>query len=233
MMNATHGPSGALAGLASLWAGYRLGVPVEMTTGTAWVAACTAGALLPDSDHPSSNVARLWGPLTSIPAGILGRWAGGHRAGTHDVSKGAPLLFGFVLMVGAFLPWARLGVVALLVGLTLLGFAGLIPGRLENNRLLNLLASWGVAWAITPPEGWPLPVVLAIGLGVALGVLVGIAGDACTLSGVPWKGRDVHLLPRPLRIRTGKTAELVIFRLPILAGIVFMLVALNGALVPA
>lgn len=250
MMNATHGPSGALAGLAILAGRVQLMGAVDPVTAGLWVVGCTAGALLPDADHPSSYTARLWGPLTSVPARALGRWAGGHRAGTHDVSRGAPVLFGLVFAVGLLVPllarvldgrWATAStvtgtaVLALLFGMTFLGFAAFLPGRWEAKPLINFVFSWAAALAVGQyyPSGLPLLTVALVGLGVAVGVLTGIAGDACTVSGVPWRGRDVHLLPRAMRIHTGRWTELVFFRLPILTGIVVLLALLGHPAVVA
>jgi hypothetical protein len=77
------------------------------------------------------------------------------------------------------------------------------------------------------PTGLPRSVVLGAAAGIALGVVVGIAGDACTVSGVPWRGRDVHLLPGPLRCHTDRWTEVVFFRAPILAGVVVLAYVLS------
>ncbi|MDP9829393.1 hypothetical protein J2S57_005142 [Kineosporia succinea] len=41
------------------------------------VAGATAGGMLPDADHHASSTAKVWGPLTSIPARWFGRMVGG------------------------------------------------------------------------------------------------------------------------------------------------------------
>lgn len=236
MMNETHAPSGTLAGLLALTAARLVTVVPDTPITLGWLAGCTAGALLPDTDHPSSTPSRIWGPLTSKPAGWLGRAAGGHRAATHDVSKGAPALFGLAFTAGLVAPGAyelagqphglgiasrvaSMTVVALLAGLTLSGLHRHI-GRWAKSGPGNFAASWAIGWAITTmyPTGLPWTVALAIGVGVTLGVLAGIAGDGCTLSGIPWRGRTLHLLPRSWRVRTNSAAEVRYVRAPILVG---------------
>lgn len=221
MMAATHGPSGTLVGLAGVWAA-GLVAPVEPATAVVAVVGCTAGAMLPDTDHPSSTSARLWGPLTRIPCRILNRVAGGHRAATHDVSRGAPLAFAGFIVAGLLVPQVRVVVVALLVGLAIAGAAPMLPGRrveIARNPAANLATSLVVAFAATPDGGWPLAVVAVAGVAVAAGVVAGIAGDACTRSGVPWRGRDRHLVPFGFRIRTGAAAEVWLVRPVVYAGV--------------
>jgi membrane-bound metal-dependent hydrolase YbcI (DUF457 family) len=71
--------------------------------------------------------------------------------------------------------------------------------------------------------GWP-----DAGLAFGLGYLSHFLTDGMTKYGVPlWPGRKIHLLPRPLRIRTGSFAETLVA----LAGM-FVLVWLLPALVP-
>lgn len=221
-MAATHGPSGTLVGLAGVWAAGLI-APVELVTAAVAVVGCTAGAMLPDTDHPSSTSARLWGPLTRIPCRILNKAAGGHRAATHDVSRGAPLAFAVFIAAGMLVPHLRVVVVALLVGLAIAGVAPMLPGRrieIARNPAANLVVSLVVAFAATPDGGWPLAVVAVAGAAVAAGVVAGIAGDACTWHGVPWRGRDRHVLPRRLRFRTGTAPEVWLVRPVVYAGVV-------------
>lgn len=286
-MTATHGPSGTLAGLLGLAALRVAAVLLSLTiapdtpAALAWIAGCTAGALLPDTDHHSSSPAKLWGPLTSVPCRWIGWAAGGHREGTHDISRGAPLLFAGVFALGLTAPAAyhltggphaldvatraaSMAVVALTAGLTFLGVAALLSvraavellfGRRTARRLpaqwhteapLNFAASWLVAAEVSKPypAGLPWPVIAALTGGIACGVVVGIAGDGCTVSGIPWRnrrdpkpgerarrkdqwGRDnVHLLPYGWRIRTDSPAETRYVRTPILVAIVALAVVL-------
>jgi hypothetical protein len=241
MMNSSHGPAGCLSGLAGIALAHVAHFTPDTPTTAGWLAGATAGALLPDADHPSSTPSRMWGPLTSVPASALGRLAGGHREGTHDVSRGAPALFAAAFAVGLAAPaayhwsggpaWlglasrmAGMTVVALLVGLTLSALHHHI-GWWAARGPQNFAASWMVAAAISTayPTGLPWQVTTATACGVAIGCLVGGIGlDACTLSGVPWRGRKIHLLPRGWRIRTSSPAEARYVRAPILVGIVLL-----------
>jgi hypothetical protein len=119
---------------------------------------------------------------------------------------------------------AGMTVVALLVGLTLSALHHHI-GWWAARGPQNFAASWMVAAAISTayPTGLPWQVTTATACGVAIGCLVGGIGlDACTLSGVPWRGRKIHLLPRGWRIRTSSPAEARYVRAPILVGIVLL-----------
>lgn len=239
MMNESHGPGGTLAALAALTVARAATYTPDTPTTLAFIIGGTAGALLPDTDHPSSTPSQMWGPLTSGPAGVLGRLAGGHRAGTHDVSRGAPVLFAVAFALGLTAPaayhatggpaWlglasraAGMTVVALLAGLTLSGLHHHI-GWWAARGPQNFAASWLAAAAVSTayPTGLPWQVTTGAALGVALGCLAGGIGlDACTLTGVPWRGRKVHLLPRGWRVRTNSPAETRYVRAPILIGCV-------------
>ncbi len=185
MLGHSHALSGLAAGAATLpWA------PVQGTVAqVAWVAAAGGFAMLPDLDHSGSTVSDMWGPITDVPSGAVGRLAQGHRWGTHDAVL-APLAF---------------GALALAIGLALRALNFVIPGRAENTVVGNLILSWGSAWLLlqhSPGPGW-LP------WAVALGVLTHIAGDAITTAGVPvpvlWVFHRARL--KLLPIRTGATVE--------------------------
>ncbi|GLY32085.1 metal-dependent hydrolase [Kineosporia sp. NBRC 101731] len=93
----------------------------------------------------------------------------------------------------------------------------------------NAALSWLTALAVvgTYPGGLPVTVIAAIVGGVLIGVPAGIAGDACTLSGVPWRGQDRHLLPYGWRIRTGSDVETKV-RVPILIAVTLLAWVLIG-----
>jgi membrane-bound metal-dependent hydrolase YbcI (DUF457 family) len=193
----SHALSGLAAGAATLpWA------PVEGTVAqVAWVAAVGGFAMLPDLDHSGSTVSDMWGPVTDVPSGAIGRLAQGHRWGTHDAIL-APLLFGALAVAAAGAFWSSLLLLALAIGLALRALNFVIPGRAENTVVGNLVLSWGGAWLLlghSPSPGW-LP------WAVALGVLVHIAGDAITTAGIPvplvWIARRCRLKLIPLRTGT-------------------------------
>ncbi len=203
MLGHSHALSGLAAGAATLpWA------PVDGTVAqVAWVAAVGGFAMLPDLDHSGSTVSDMWGPVTDVPSGAIGRLAQGHRWGTHDAVLG-PLAFGALAVAAAGAFWSSLLLMALAIGLALRALHFVIPGRAENTVVGNLIQSWGGAWLLlahSPNPAW-LP------WAVALGCLPHIAGDALTTAGVPvpliWlvKRCRIKLLP----IRTGAGIEKVV-----------------------
>ena len=172
----SHALSGLAAGAATLpWA------PVHGTVSqVAWVAAAGGFAMLPDLDHSGSTVSDMWGPITDVPSGAIGRLAQGHRWGTHDAVLG-PLAFGALAVPAAGAFWSSLLLMALAIGLALRALNFAIPGRMENTVVGNLVLSWGGAWLLldhSPNPAW-LP------WAVALGCLTHIAGDALTTAGIP------------------------------------------------
>jgi membrane-bound metal-dependent hydrolase YbcI (DUF457 family) len=196
----SHALSGLAAGAATLpWA------PVDgVVAQVAWVAAAGGFAMLPDLDHSGSTVSDMWGPVTDVPSGAVGRLAGGHRWGTHDALL-APVAFGAVALAAANLYWSSLVVMALAIGLALRALHFVIPGRAENTVVGNLALSFGGAWLLLSNTAQPTWLPWA----VALGVLTHIAGDLITRQGVPlpllWllKRKRVALTP----MRTGTTLE--------------------------
>lgn len=225
MLGHSHALSGLAAGAATLpWA------PVEGTVAqVAWVAAVGGFAMLPDLDHSGSTVSDMWGPVTDVPSGAIGRLAQGHRWGTHDAILG-PVVFGALAIAAAGAFWSSLLLMALAIGLALRALHFVIPGRTENTVVGNLILSWGGAWLLmahSPNPAW-LP------WAVALGVLTHIAGDALTTAGVPvpliWIFRRCRL--KLLPIRTGATVEkVVLVPLFVLATVGFLYV--NTAAGPA
>ncbi len=196
----SHALSGLAAGAATLpWA------PVDGTVAqVAWVAAAGGFAMLPDLDHSNSTVSDMWGPVTDVPSGAIGRLAGGHRWGTHDAVL-APIAFGALALAAANLFWSSLVLLTLAVGLALRALHFVIPGRAENTVVGNLALSFGGAWLLL--AHMPLPTWLP--WAVALGVLTHIAGDLITKQGVPlpvlWLARRKRIALTPMR--TGTTLE--------------------------
>ncbi|MGY1782987.1 metal-dependent hydrolase [Geodermatophilus sp. SYSU D01036] len=219
MLGHSHALSGLAAGAATLpWA------PVEGTVAqVAWVAAAGGFAMLPDLDHTGSTVSDMWGPVTDVPSGAIGRLAGGHRWGTHDAVL-APLAFGALALAAAGLFWSSLLVMALGIGLALRALHFVIPGRAENTVVGNLVLSFGGAWLLlahTPQPTW-LP------YAVGLGVLTHIAGDLITRQGVPlpvlWLAKRRRLALTPMR--TGTTLEKAVLA-PLFLGVAVWFVYAN------
>ncbi|MGY1707869.1 metal-dependent hydrolase [Geodermatophilus sp. SYSU D00697] len=197
MLGHSHALSGLAAGAATLpWA------PVEGPVAqVAWIAAAGGFAMLPDLDHSGSTVSDMWGPITDVPSGAIGRLAQGHRWGTHDAVL-APLAFGALALAAANAFWSSLLLIALAIGLALRALHFVIPGRTENTVVGNLVLSWAGAWLLL--EHMPQPAWLPY--AVALGVLTHIAGDALTKQGVPvplvWLLKRCRLALTPLRTGT-------------------------------
>jgi membrane-bound metal-dependent hydrolase YbcI (DUF457 family) len=170
----------------------------------AWVSAVGGFAMLPDLDQRGATISRMWGPVTDVPAGVVGRISGGHRWGTHDVVL-APVAFGLLAYAASGAWWSSLLLLALAIGLALRALNFVIPGRAENTVIGNLLMSWSAAWLLldhSPSPSW-LPLAVMAGVGTH------IVGDALTCQGVPvpllWTLRRSRLAVTPMR--TGATLE--------------------------
>jgi LexA-binding, inner membrane-associated putative hydrolase len=196
----SHALSGLAVGAATLpWAPVH--GPVAQVS---WVAAVGGFAMLPDLDQPGSTIARMWGPLTDIPSGAVGRIARGHRWGTHDTVL-APVVFFALATAAAKAYWSSLLLMALAIGLALHALNFVIPGRAENTILGNLALSWGGAWWLLAHSPWPQWLPWA----VAAGTVTHIGGDLLTREGVPvpvvWVLHRCRLALTPMR--TGTTLE--------------------------
>lgn len=209
-----HTLSGVAAGLWTLPV-----APVEGVAGSfVWVAATTGFALAPDLDHPGSTAARMWGPVSRLPAKGIGS-VFGHRGATHQLlavavtvafvwaattGRVAALVTEVAARAGHDDPaglghavghWTHLAVVAATVGLALA--AARVPWVM--NLTLAWLAAW-LVWRLNAPLGW-LP--WAAGLGVA----AHLAGDAVTVQGLPGRGGQ-RVGPR--LFRTGGPGEAIV-----------------------
>jgi membrane-bound metal-dependent hydrolase YbcI (DUF457 family) len=218
MLGHSHALSGLAAGAATLpWA------PVQGTVSqVAWVAAVGGFAMLPDLDSSGSTVSDMWGPITDVPSGAVGRLAQGHRWGTHDVILG-PVVFGALAIAAAGALWSSLLLMALAIGLALRALHVVIPGRAEDTVIGNLLLSWGGAWLLLAHS--PSPIWLP--LAVVVGVLTHIAGDGLTKEGVPvpvfWLFRRSRIAP--VHLHTGAVVErAVLVPLFVAATVVFLYV---------
>lgn len=192
MLGHSHAMSGLAVGAATLPLAAAAGV-TGVTAQIAWTAAVGGLAMLPDLDQggitwkgggpkmTGSTVARMWGPVTTTAASLVGKAARGHRAGTHDPVLAPGVAGGAAFFAAQWAPGAVL-VVALAIGLALQALHVVIPGRLEQTVIGNAVASFGLAWVLV----YRSDVDLAwLPWAVALGVLVHIAGDWLTVGGVP------------------------------------------------
>lgn len=207
MLGRNHVATGALTGLITLPL-----APVQSTVGAgAWILGWAGTALLPDLDSSGSSAARMWGPLTKAPASVIGRLAGGHRWGTHDLVL-APVLFVAASTMMSLTHLGRVTVLAVLLGLVLRGLAITGAGDGLRGAGVNLALSWSGAWwlAGSTTHGELMALMPWV---IAGGVAVHILGDALTLSGVPvpllWLADRRHTWALRL-FRTGSRLELLL-----------------------
>jgi membrane-bound metal-dependent hydrolase YbcI (DUF457 family) len=151
------------------------------------------GALLPDLDEPGSTI-------SNAPR-IMGRTA---RRLLRGATRQTPLrLLG--QLVGLLI-----GLIATILNVLSRGLSHLVRlvsgGHREGSHWLPLWAGLSIAvYALTTPAFGPW-----IGIGFSVGYLSHLLSDGCTRSGIPLVPRAtarLHLLPRPLRVRTGTGGE--------------------------
>ena len=166
MMGWAHATTGAAAGAVT--SGLSANPPV-------WAVSVLAGSILSDIDHPSATVTNMWGPLSRVPARLLGPLVGGHRGATHHVLAAAAVTAGVV--VAAQHPVASAVVFTILTGVALAAGAA-VAGR-DVPPLVNAAVSAAVGWGAFT-LGWPL---LPVAVPAGLGVLVHLAGDRVPVGG--------------------------------------------------
>lgn len=180
-MRLGHALSGAAVGVWTL--------PVAQlppAQAAAWVATAVGYAIAPDLDHPASAASRMWGPLSSIPAGVIAR-VFGHRGATHTwVAVAAVGLAAWWLTTSAG-PVGLAAVAAVTAGLALAAVGvSPLPNLLGSAAAGSMVSALDVSW---------LP------WAAALGVAAHIAGDYLTRGAMPGRGRTRW------GIRTGGAAE--------------------------
>lgn len=166
-MGWAHATTGAAAGAVT--SGLSANPPV-------WAVSVLAGSILSDIDHPSSTVANMWGPISRVPARLLGPIVGGHRGATHHVLAAAAVTAGVV--VAAQHPVSAAVVFTVLAGVALAAGAAVV-GR-DVPPLVNAAVSAAVGWGAFT-LGWSL---LPVAVPAGLGVLVHLAGDRVPVGGV-------------------------------------------------
>lgn len=100
-----------------------------------------------------------------------------------------------------------------------LGIAGHVAFFwLRHRGITHTLCLWGLV-SVAALIALPQPLALAISAGYASHLL----SDCLTLSGLPLlmplSHRMIHLLPRPLRVRTGSLMESLLFLAIVAAGV--------------
>lgn len=166
---------------AATWA--AMGLVVEQTAPELVAGAVIGGgaALWPDLDHRNGTASKTWGPITKGLGYLTGKACGGHRRGTHTLL--AALLAGAGMHAAlSASAWLAVPILALLVGLMLVAWETLIPGRRwERLWPANVAASFGIAWVLVVSgvalSSW-LPAAVMVGW------LAHILGDAVTTGGV-------------------------------------------------
>lgn len=159
----------------------------------AWfVGASAVGSLVPDFDEPGSMISNSPRIIGALARRLL------HRVGIGPLRPIAWLVGLFVLALATVL-----NVISRFCSSI---FRVLALGHREGSHWapIWIAASVGVYLVTVAPLGpWP-------GAGFALGFLTHLIADGLTKSGLPlipnapWR---MHLLPRPLRIRTGSPTE--------------------------
>jgi len=199
--------------------------PAPLPVVLAGAATIAGAALLPDCDHREATLARLAGPVTAYACGgvaDLSIWAhratrtrydrptsDGHRGLTHTIL--AALTAGAAAtLIGWLIPYGSAALITILAAAAVQAMAPARVRRWRRHRYAwaaGILA--GIAAALTHVGGWWLgPIVTA-------GWLTHLAGDACSVQGVPlwWPARirgqrwRMVGLWQPLRIHTGSPIE--------------------------
>jgi membrane-bound metal-dependent hydrolase YbcI (DUF457 family) len=240
MMGRTHALSGAVGWLGGCAALTVVGFAPSPAVVVGGAVVSAGAALLPDVDHPGSTVARTLGPITGLLAtGVAygaatlraascrhcasGPDRGGHRAATHTIL--------FAVVLGAALcavgwlagMWAGLVVVWGASGLA----ARCVLSRRRRGAFGAILVATFATGAVVvvPHPGW-----WWVGLPVAWGCVAHCLGDALTVSGCPlwWplriRGCRWRAVGSPwvLRFRTGGVAEVVVWWVLVVGGVVVL-----------
>jgi len=190
MLGKTHLFYGVTAGAIVAFALAHPTRPLPLVEGAL---AGAFGGLLPDLDEPGamiSNAPRLLGSVAR-------RWL---RRATRRTLFALP-----GLLVGALI-----GLAAAILNVVSRALSHLVRfvtgGHREGSHWLPVWAGLSVAaYLLTAPDAGPWPAA-----GFSAGYLSHLAGDGCTRAGIPLIPRTalrLHLLPRPLRIRTGSAGE--------------------------
>ncbi|MFI5749000.1 metal-dependent hydrolase [Streptomyces sp. NPDC051644] len=228
VMGPTHALSGVTVWMAGA-AGLQLcGVSVPTAELAVGAAVSAGAALLPDIDHPSSTIARTFGPVSTAVSHLVDRVStavynmtctareaprtGGHRTLTHTAVF-AVAVGGLVSTVCGLLGKpAAVTVLFLTLGLAIRGLMGRWARRQGwvVTTLVTAAAAAAAMWWLPAGRGYPV-----LGLAVAVGSLTHCLGDMITKQGCPLAWPMVHrgkrwwefAPPAALRIRAGGSFE--------------------------
>ena len=185
MLARAHALSGAVVWLAA--APMDPGV-AELSAG---MLVAAGAALLPDLDTPTSTLARALGTPTRLLARVVGRLAGGHRAGTHSLLAVVAAWTGLSWVVQT--PWGRF--VAAVVCLVCLALVLHVLGsrHVRGRQALDPLPV-AVAALLVVLGAVTLETIAFIAPAVGLGVAAHVLGDLLSDRGVPllwpWPARQ-------------------------------------------
>ncbi|MGW7319451.1 metal-dependent hydrolase [Streptomyces sp. NPDC054865] len=237
------GPTHALSGVA-VWMAGAAGLqlfdyPVPASELTVGAAVCAGAALLPDIDHPSSTVARTFGPASAALSHLVDRVStavynatrtareaprtGGHRTLTHTGVFAAALGGLVSTACGMLGKPAAVTVLFLLLGLAIRGLMGTWARRQGWAVTMLIAAAAAAAATLWLPEGRGYPI---LGLAVTVGSVTHCLGDMITKQGCPLAWPMVHrgkrwwefAPPAALRIRAGGGFERSVL-VPVLAAV--------------
>lgn len=202
MMGPTHALSGLALYTVTMAVARQTGAELDLVPTLVGAVTCSAAAMLPDIDHPSSTVTRSLGYATRLLCWVIRKLGGGHRRITHS-------FVGIGILTG-------LAVLAVLTRHTVGGGVGccfyviLLTAALV--RVLDI-EGWvddilGITFGgVVFLSGADLS---AMPIGVALGCLAHILGDLPTELGLPlffpFSARPVRI-PEILRVRVNGAVE--------------------------
>lgn len=237
MMGRSHALSGAAVGL---WLAPLAGL-TELATAVPLAVVVAGYAIAPDIDCGGATISRMLGPITTLLSNLCvagskrlyratatehddhSKTAGGHRGVTHLLATA--LLLG--LLAGGtslFSPWMVAGWAAF----------GLLAAAAALGNWILLAGGAGFAVPLVIDGLAPVEALAAmqpwLGPAVTLGMLVHLAGDDVTVTGLPLlapfvklhgkRWHDIHLLPEGFRLHTGRKVEnLLVFPAFIVAAI--------------
>jgi len=220
MMGRSHAASGAVVGLA-LAPVLGLGTLVEAIP---FAVVVSGYSIFPDLDCGGATASRLLGPVTRLMSWVVQKFsgavyritrtdhssdsAGTHRHLTHTLlfAVGLGMLAWATSLASPWVVAAWLVFGVLSAGAALSGLAAFVAAA---AAVVPLLSSGSVEAVFADMQPWT-------GIAVGVGCLVHLVGDGITVSGIPalWPlpvgGRtwhDLHLLPHPFQLHTGKRVE--------------------------
>jgi membrane-bound metal-dependent hydrolase YbcI (DUF457 family) len=224
MMGHSHAMSGVFGWVAlAPFVAHTQNVQMSPATVAAGAVICGGAALLPDLDHPSSTIARFFGPISQTFSHGVAFVSGGHRKGTHSllfVALIAGLTYGITYKFG---PVAGIPLILIMSGLAFraLNFAPKGTGFKSWGVILVqalIFTALTLIFADTPPlQTW-------LTSAIAGGTMLHLVGDALTPQGVPFFWPFKLRIKLPIIRETGNPFETKIFTPLMGVGVVVLMV---------